>query len=64
MAAAAAVAGLTDFLGNARIRAISNAWKHMIGNIVAVLLALITFGCATKQVAKRQSGRGVLRCRS
>ena len=40
MAAAAALAGLTDFLGNPRIRSISDAWKHMIGNITAVLLAL------------------------
>jgi uncharacterized membrane protein len=44
MAALAAVAGLTDFLGNARIRALSDAWQHMIGNVVAVLLTLISFG--------------------
>lgn len=44
MAAAAALAGLTDFLGNARIRAISNAWKHMIGNMAAVFLALVSLG--------------------
>lgn len=43
MAAAAAVAGLTDFFGNARIRAISDAWKHLIGNVVAVLLAVVSF---------------------
>jgi uncharacterized membrane protein len=41
MAALAALAGLTDFLGNARIRAVSDAWHHMIGNVIAVVLALV-----------------------
>ncbi|HEX8665973.1 MAG TPA: DUF2231 domain-containing protein [Beijerinckiaceae bacterium] len=40
MAALAAVAGLTDFLGDARIREIGAAWHHMIGNVAAVLLSL------------------------
>jgi uncharacterized membrane protein len=40
MAALAAVAGLTDFLGDARIRDLSAAWHHMIGNVVVVLLSL------------------------
>ncbi len=39
MAALAALAGLTDFLGDRRIRAIQTAWQHMIGNVIAVLLA-------------------------
>jgi uncharacterized membrane protein len=39
----AAAAGFTDFFGNARIRAISHAWHHMIGNIVVMLLALANF---------------------
>jgi len=43
MAALAAVAGLIDFLGERRIRDIRDAWLHMIGNIVAVLLSLINF---------------------
>jgi uncharacterized membrane protein len=43
MAALAALAGLTDFLGNARIRAIDDAWKHMIGNVVVVLFAVAGF---------------------
>jgi uncharacterized membrane protein len=42
MAALAAVAGLTDFLGNPQIRALNDAWYHMIGNIVAVLLSLVS----------------------
>ncbi|HEX2135301.1 MAG TPA: DUF2231 domain-containing protein [Microvirga sp.] len=40
MAALAAVAGLTDFLGEPRIRDLSAAWHHMIGNVIAVLLSL------------------------
>src|SRR5215207_11356103 len=40
MAALAALAGLTDFLGDARIRSLSAAWHHMVGNVVAVLLSL------------------------
>ena len=42
-AALAAVAGLTDFLGDARIRALSPAWHHMLGNVAAVLLSLLTW---------------------
>lgn len=40
MAALAALAGLTDFLGDGRIRQLSAAWHHMIGNVVVVLLSL------------------------
>jgi uncharacterized membrane protein len=40
MAALAAVAGLIDFLGDQRIRNLSAAWHHMIGNVIAVLLSL------------------------
>jgi uncharacterized membrane protein len=42
-AALAAIAGFTDFLGNARIRLMNDAWHHMIGNVLAVVLALINF---------------------
>lgn len=41
MAALAALAGLTDFLGDRRIRALSAAWHHLIGNVTAVVLELI-----------------------
>ena len=37
-AALAALAGLTDFAGDSRIRALGDAWMHMIGNVVIVLL--------------------------
>jgi uncharacterized membrane protein len=43
MAALAALAGLTDFLGERRIRNIKDAWVHMIGNVIAVVLSLINF---------------------
>jgi uncharacterized membrane protein len=43
MAALAAVAGLMDFLGDERIRDLSAAWHHMIGNVVVVVLALINW---------------------
>lgn len=38
MAALAALAGLTDFLGDQRIRSLRDAWLHMIGNVVVVLI--------------------------
>jgi uncharacterized membrane protein len=43
MALVAAVAGFTDFFSDARIRSLNDAWYHMIGNLVAVVLALINF---------------------
>lgn len=36
----AALAGFTDFLGDRRIRALSHAWQHMIGNLAAVLISI------------------------
>src|SRR3954468_15219211 len=35
MAALAAVAGLTDVLGDQRIRDFSAAWHHMLGDVIA-----------------------------
>ena len=43
MALVAALFGFTDFFGDARVRAISDAWQHMIGNLIAVVLALINW---------------------
>lgn len=34
------IAGLTDFLGERRIRALPQAWIHGIGNAVALILAI------------------------
>jgi uncharacterized membrane protein len=43
MAALAALAGVTDFLGERRVRALRTAWLHMIGNVTAVVLELVNF---------------------
>jgi uncharacterized membrane protein len=43
MAALAAVAGLTDFLGERRIRDLNASWWHMGGNVLAVLISLYNF---------------------
>src|SRR3954467_6310370 len=43
MALVAALFGFTDFVGDARIRGISDAWQHLIGNLVAVVLVLINW---------------------
>ena len=43
MAAAAAAAGLTDFMGDDRIRHASGALKHMLANVVAVVLEIVNF---------------------
>ena len=41
MAALAAVAGLTDYLGDERIRRLSDALKHMLANVTVVVLELV-----------------------
>jgi uncharacterized membrane protein len=38
MALVAAVAGFIDFLGDARIRALTVAWAHMLGNLLLVVI--------------------------
>jgi uncharacterized membrane protein len=37
----AAIAGLIDFLGNRRVRALGPAWPHAIGNLVVLVLATL-----------------------
>ena len=37
----AAIAGLIDFLGDRLIRAQAPAWPHVIGNLVALVLAIV-----------------------
>ena len=46
MALLAAVGGFIDFLGDARIRALPAARRHMIGNLVLVVLE--AFNCFTR----------------
>jgi uncharacterized membrane protein len=41
MGGLAAIAGLTDFLSNRLIRAQQPAWPHMLGNIVALFVAML-----------------------
>ena len=43
MAALAALAGLTDFLGERRIRNLDVSWWHAGGNVLAVLISLYNF---------------------
>jgi uncharacterized membrane protein len=43
MAALAALAGLTDLLGEPRIRALSDAWWHAGGNVIVVLIELYSW---------------------
>ena len=43
MAALAAVAGLTDYVGDAKLRSSSDALKHMLANVTAVVLELVNF---------------------
>ena len=40
-AALAAIAGIVDFFGEARIRALPQAWIHGLGNGVALILAIL-----------------------
>ena len=41
MAALAALAGLTDFLGDSRVRRLSDAVKHMLANVTAVVIEAV-----------------------
>lgn len=43
MALLAALAGFTDFFSEPRIRGLSDAWYHMVGNLTAVIIAVINF---------------------
>lgn len=39
----AAVLGLTDFLGERRVRAMRTAWLHMLANVLVVALEAVSF---------------------
>jgi len=41
IAAFAVLAGLIDFVGSRRVRAIKVAWLHVAGNVLAIVLAII-----------------------
>ena len=48
MGALAAVAGLTDFLGDDRVRGLGDALKHMLANVTAVVLEVVNFALRIK----------------
>lgn len=58
-AALAAVLGLTDFLGDKRVR-VRAAWLHMIGNVVAVLLQFVNFYLRWSTSPETSVGVGVI----
>jgi uncharacterized membrane protein len=43
MAVIAMAAGLTDFMGDSRIRELREAWQHLIGNVTVVLLSALNW---------------------
>jgi uncharacterized membrane protein len=43
MALAAALFGFADFFGSKRVRELSHAWQHMLGNLLAVVIAIVNF---------------------
>jgi uncharacterized membrane protein len=48
MGALAAVAGLTDFLGDDQVRGLGDALKHMLANVTAVVLEVVNFALRLK----------------
>ena len=52
MALLAALAGFTDFFSEPRIRDLSDAWYHMMGNLTAVVVALVNFALRYSQGAE------------
>ena len=53
MAALAALAGLTDVLGDEKIRNLSAAWLHAGGNVVVVLIELFNWYLRYRQGERR-----------
>jgi uncharacterized membrane protein len=51
MGALAAVAGLTDFLGDQRLRGLADALKHMLANVTAVVLEIVNLFLRLKDSA-------------
>jgi uncharacterized membrane protein len=55
----AAVLGLTDFLGDARVRSLRHAWWHMIGNVVVVGLEAVNLGLRVMRGPEDVAGAAV-----
>src|SRR5262249_51513107 len=60
MAALAAVAGLTDVLGEQRIRALNDAWWHAGGNVIVVLIELYNWYARYDQGAAAIVPKGLI----
>jgi uncharacterized membrane protein len=60
MAALAAVAGLTDVLGDHRIRALNDAWWHAGGNVIVVLIELYNWYSRYEQGAAAIVPKGLI----
>jgi uncharacterized membrane protein len=43
IAVVAMAAGITDFMGDSRIRELREAWQHLIGNVTVVLLSALNW---------------------
>jgi uncharacterized membrane protein len=55
MAVLAAIAGLTDVLGDERIRRLNDVWLHAGGNVLGVLIELYNSILVTTIVQQRLS---------
>jgi uncharacterized membrane protein len=55
MAVLAAIAGLTDVLGDERIRGLNDVWLHAGGNVLGVLIELYNSILVTTIVQQRLS---------
>lgn len=56
----AAIAGLTDFLGNPAIRDVRIAWYHFLGNSAAMVLAIVNLFLRLGQSAPTVPGWGIV----
>jgi len=43
MSVFAALTGVMDFAGDRRVRDLSDSWQHAIGNVIVVLLAIVSW---------------------
>lgn len=60
IALVAAVGGLIDFFGDSRIRALGDAWRHMIGNVILVVVEAVNFYLRCRDGAGVISPYGVI----
>lgn len=60
IALVAAVAGLTDVLGDVQIRNLSTAWWHAGGNVLAVIVEIVNFLLRYGQGSKAVLPTGII----